>query len=87
MVVLNLERLRTTIAVADDKAVTGSHEHQDKSYSLVEEEFAYTTAMFYKNMSNFSAWHQRSKLIPRLLDERKAGDEDRRKFFDAGVYT
>ncbi|KAK6359283.1 Rab geranylgeranyltransferase, variant 2 [Orbilia brochopaga] len=50
--------------------------------SLVEEEFQYTTAMYQKNLSNFSAWHNRSKLIPRLLDERNANPEERRTFLD-----
>jgi geranylgeranyl transferase type-2 subunit alpha len=31
--------------------------------SLVEEEFTYTTKMIETNLSNFSAWHNRSKLI------------------------
>ncbi|KAF3942529.1 hypothetical protein ABW19_dt0210488 [Dactylella cylindrospora] len=53
--------------------------------SMVESEFMYTTAMFRKNMSNFSAWHNRSKLIPRLLVERGANDEERRTFLDGGM--
>lgn len=48
--------------------------------SLVEPEFDYTTKMIKTNLSNFSAWHNRSKLIPRLLDERNAGAEARRNF-------
>lgn len=50
--------------------------------SMVEEEFAYTTKMVHAHLSNFSAWHTRSKLIPRLLDERKANDEQRKEFLD-----
>ncbi|OBT75222.1 hypothetical protein VF21_06120 [Pseudogymnoascus sp. 05NY08] len=50
--------------------------------SLVEEEFAYTTKMVNTNLSNFSAWHNRSQLIPRLLDERNASDEVRKEFLD-----
>ncbi|KAI9820759.1 MAG: Rab geranylgeranyltransferase [Pycnora praestabilis] len=50
--------------------------------SMVEQEFAYTTKMIETNLSNFSAWHNRSKLIPRLLDEREADDTARRKFLD-----
>ncbi|KAE8450862.1 hypothetical protein EG329_005775 [Mollisiaceae sp. DMI_Dod_QoI] len=54
--------------------------------SMVESEFEYTTKMIHgdKGLSNFSAWHRRSKLIPRLLDERNADDAARRKFLDDG---
>jgi len=50
--------------------------------SLTESEFAYTTKMISTNLSNFSAWHNRSKLIPRLLDERQADHVARRKLLD-----
>jgi geranylgeranyl transferase type-2 subunit alpha len=50
--------------------------------SMVEPEFEYTTKMIQSNLSNFSAWHNRSQLIPRLLDERSASAEDRKKLFD-----
>jgi hypothetical protein len=53
--------------------------------SLVEEEFAYTTKEVHKHLSNFSAWHNRSKLIPRLLDERNASDEARKELLDEGM--
>ncbi|KAB5528108.1 hypothetical protein GE09DRAFT_1150332 [Coniochaeta sp. 2T2.1] len=49
---------------------------------MVKEEFDYTTRMTEWDLSNFSAWHNRSKLIPRLLDERGANDVARRAFFD-----
>ncbi|PMD53478.1 geranylgeranyl transferas-like protein type II alpha subunit [Hyaloscypha bicolor E] len=64
--------------------------------SMVESEFEYTTKMIHgdKGLSNFSAWHRRSKLIPRLLGERSANDEARRQFLDdefeliiAAMYT
>lgn len=49
--------------------------------SLVEDEFAYTKKkLFGLNLSNFSAWHNRSQLIPRLLRERHADDETRAVF-------
>lgn len=55
--------------------------------SMVESEFEYTTKMIHgdKGLSNFSAWHRRSKLIPRLLDERGASDTERRQFLDDGI--
>ena len=52
--------------------------------SMVESEFQYTTDKIHANLSNFSAWHNRSQLIWRLLSERKASDEERRKFLEAG---
>lgn len=54
--------------------------------SMVESEFEYTTRMVHapNGLSNFSAWHRRSRLIPRLLDERKVDDIARRQFLDDG---
>ena len=59
-------------------------EVSDAHTQLTQQEFDYTTRMINTSLSNFSAWHQRSKLIPRLLDERQASLEDRRKMFDKG---
>ncbi|KAL3425458.1 geranylgeranyl transferase type-2 subunit alpha [Phlyctema vagabunda] len=50
--------------------------------SMAETEFQYTTKMFSASLSNFSALHTRSKLIPKILDERKTDDAARRKFLD-----
>ncbi|KXT02502.1 hypothetical protein AC578_4168 [Pseudocercospora eumusae] len=50
--------------------------------SMLEPEFEYTTKMIQSNLSNFSAWHNRGQLIPRLLDERNADAEARKHLFD-----
>ena len=50
--------------------------------SYVESEFEYTTQMIKTNLSNFSAWHRRSKLIPRLLTDRHADDGACRQMLD-----
>ena len=50
--------------------------------SMAEQEFAYATKMVQTNLSNFSAWHARSQLIPRILSERSASSADRKKLFD-----
>lgn len=55
--------------------------------SRVEDEFNYTTKMIETNLSNFSAWHSRSKLIPRLLDERQADMATRKQFLDDGMQS
>ena len=56
-------------------------------HSMAEEEFNYTTKMIESNLSNFSAWHNRSKLISRLLDERNADGGMRRSFLDKGTLS
>ena len=54
--------------------------------SMVEAEFQYTEDKIRADLSNFSAWHSRSKLIPRLLEERGADEKARREFFEAGMF-
>ena len=74
-------RRTVTAALESDSMNTG-----ENSSSMVEQEFRYTTKMIESNLSNFSAWHNRSKLISRLLDERGADETARLKFLDDGAY-
>jgi geranylgeranyl transferase type-2 subunit alpha len=53
---------------------------EDQTPSLAESEFEYTTKMIKANLSNFSAWHNRSQLISQLLHERHADSKARRTF-------
>ncbi|EXJ81748.1 geranylgeranyl transferase type-2 subunit beta [Capronia coronata CBS 617.96] len=51
--------------------------------SMSRQELDYTKQMIGINLSNFSAWHNRSKLILKVLDEENASDEERKKMLDA----
>jgi geranylgeranyl transferase type-2 subunit alpha len=51
--------------------------------SLVEQEFVYTSKMIKSKLQNFSALHYRSKLMPRLLHERKADEKARRAMLES----
>ena len=73
---------RTVIAALESDSLNSG----ENSRSMVEQEFRYTTKMIESNLSNFSAWHNRSKLIPLLLDERGADETARLKFLDGGTY-
>ncbi|OAL39261.1 hypothetical protein AYO20_01579 [Fonsecaea nubica] len=50
--------------------------------SMARQELEYTKKMIGTNLSNFSAWHNRTKLILRILDEEKATDDERQKMLD-----
>lgn len=54
--------------------------------SLVKDEFEYTSGMVrgVGGMTNYSAWHQRSVLIPRLLEERGSSLQERMDFLEDG---
>ncbi|TKA61303.1 hypothetical protein B0A49_09577 [Cryomyces minteri] len=61
---------------------TAQGEQEAGAVSMVEQEFVYTTRMISTNLSNFSAWHNRSKIIPRLLYERCVSSIMRRQLLD-----
>lgn len=52
--------------------------------SMAQEEYEYTTKMIGNNLSNFSAWHNRTNLIVQLLRERSAGSSERKDLLDSG---
>ena len=58
-----------------------------QSNNMVKLEFDYTTRMINTNLSNFSAWHNRSKLIPRLLDDQNADHAARKQLLNDGMVT
>ncbi|KAL9113281.1 MAG: hypothetical protein Q9227_002616 [Pyrenula ochraceoflavens] len=69
---------RKVVAFLESKTLS-----DDKQpHSMAQTEFDYTTKMVRSSLSNFSAWHNRSKLIIRLLNERAASDLERGKMLD-----
>lgn len=76
-VVAALEGLRGDVL----EVTPGGLEH-----TMTQGELNYTTKMVGANLSNFSAWHSRSQLILKLLNERAASDEERRKTFEDGMF-
>ena len=52
--------------------------------SMARDEYNYTTKMIGQNLSNFSAWHNRTKLILRILEEENATKEERKEMLNGG---
>lgn len=52
--------------------------------TMTQKELDYTTKMIRSQLSNFSAWHNRTKLLRTLLDERAASDDERKNTLDGG---
>jgi geranylgeranyl transferase type-2 subunit alpha len=68
---------RRFVVSQNDRLSTSS---EGQNPSLAESEFEYTTKLIRTNLSNFSAWHNRSQLIPQILEERKVDPTARRAF-------
>ena len=81
---------RTVVDALESEALAPTTEETSdssggkKPESRTQEEFDYTTRMIRTNLSNFSAWHNRSKLIPKLLTERGASASERKAMLDEG---
>lgn len=67
---------RTVITQLEDPVLDGTSRARD--------EYDYTTKMIGQNLSNFSAWHNRGKLILRILDEEEASASERKQMLDEG---
>lgn len=56
----------------NSKKLSGNSNESDKGllelFEINIKEFKYTTTKINKNISNFSAWHNRSKLIPKIFE-------------------
>ena len=84
-VVAEIEKLQNGETEADgrEEAHEKAGTAESRAKDLIESEYAYTTKMIRAKWSNFSAWHYRSVVLPRLLDLRHASPEERRKIFDS----
>ncbi|KAF2748993.1 geranylgeranyl transferas-like protein type II alpha subunit [Sporormia fimetaria CBS 119925] len=74
-VVAQLERL-------DSSRISASEQVDPTVVKWLESEFEYTTKMIKTNLSNFSAWHNRGRIIPLLLSRQGADDRTRRHLLD-----
>lgn len=72
---------RTVVAALE----SNQNKSKKSSEGMTEQEFQYTTRMIEANLSNFSAWHNRSKLIPRLLNEQAADGTARQEMLNSGT--
>ena len=67
---------RTVVQSLESPALQGQ--------SMARSEFDYTKKMIGTNLSNFSAWHNRTKLIIQILDENNASDDERQVMLEQG---
>jgi geranylgeranyl transferase type-2 subunit alpha len=76
---------RTVVERIEEATAALDPTHSTNASSLAQSEFDYTTKMISSNLSNFSAWHARSRLLPRLLSEQNASAAVRIAAYDAEI--
>lgn len=65
--------------------VTNLESQQLNGQNMSRAEYDYTTKKIGENLSNFSAWHTRSRLILGMLELEKATDAERRAMLDEEI--
>jgi geranylgeranyl transferase type-2 subunit alpha len=75
---------RQVVAALEALPAGVSAEGAEAPVSMTQAEFDYTKRMIGTNLSNFSAWHNRSQITLKLLNERSASDEERRNMLNDG---
>jgi geranylgeranyl transferase type-2 subunit alpha len=76
---------RTVVERIEEAATALDPTNSTNASSLAQSEFDYTTKMISSNLSNFSAWHARSRLLPHLLSEQSASPTARIAAYDAEI--
>lgn len=82
-VVAALENLATDVDNGNDNDAS-NEKRATPPQSMAKDELDYTSKMVGANLSNFSAWHNRTQLILRILNENSATDAERKKMLDDG---
>lgn len=58
---------------------------EEELNKIVAQEYEFTTRKINQSFSNYSAWHQRSKLIPEIVKD--MSEVERNQVAENGIYT